>query len=410
MEPAEEQIDVAVIGAGPAGTAAAITLARAGIDVTVFDKATFPRDKTCGDGLTTLALRQLEQLGLDPADVASWIDVSDCFVTSPSGVSIHLPLPPASDGRFAAVTTRLDLDAALVEVARKEGATVVEGAGLTAAREESNAVVLRIGADGGDEREVRARWVVAADGMWSPTRRALGLAEPGYRGEWHAFRQYVGNVGERAATELHVMFEADIVPGYFWSFPLPGRRANIGFGIQRGGKVPVGDMGPLWEDLLARPHIRDLLGPDVTPEAPHRAWPIPARIDTAVTSTPRVLFTGDAVAACDVMTGEGIGQALLTGVRAAESIRDRAVIGDVATHYHRTVTEELVADHRMSQLLVRALQHRKGARAAIRVAGATPWTRRNFARWLFEDSPRGIAFTPSRWHRGALSGPGAYRS
>ena len=410
MEPAEEQIDVAVIGAGPAGTAAAITLARAGIDVTVFDKATFPRDKTCGDGLTTLALRQLEQLGLDPADVASWIDVSDCFVTSPSGVSIHLPRPPASDGRFAAVTTRLDLDAALVEVARKEGATVVEGAGLTAAREESNAVVLRIGADGGDEREVRARWVVAADGMWSPTRRALGLAEPGYRGEWHAFRQYVGNVGERAATELHVMFEADIVPGYFWSFPLPGRRANIGFGIQRGGKVPVGDMGPLWEDLLARPHIRDLLGPDVTPEAPHRAWPIPARVDTAVTSTPRVLFTGDAVAACDVMTGEGIGQALLTGVRAAESIRDRAAVGDVATHYHRTVTEELVADHRMSQLLVRALQHRKGARAAIRVAGATPWTRRNFARWLFEDSPRGIAFTPSRWHRGALSGPGAYRS
>ena len=410
MEPAEEQIDVAVIGAGPAGTAAAITLARAGIDVTVFDKATFPRDKTCGDGLTTLALRQLEQLGLDPADVASWIDVTDCFVTSPSGVSIHLPLPPASDGRFAAVTTRLDLDAALVDLARKEGATVVEGAGLTAAREESNAVVLRIGADGADEREVRARWVVAADGMWSPTRRALGLAEPGYRGEWHAFRQYVGNVGERAATELHVMFEADIVPGYFWSFPLPGRRANIGFGIQRGGKVPVGDMGPLWEDLLARPHIRDLLGPDVTPEAPHRAWPIPARVDTAVTSTPRVLFTGDAVAACDVMTGEGIGQALLTGVRAAESIRDRAVIGDVATHYHRTVTEELVADHRMSQLLVRALQHRKGARAAIRVAGATPWTRRNFARWLFEDSPRGIAFTPSRWHRGALSGPGAYRS
>lgn len=410
MEPAEEQIDVAVIGAGPAGTAAAITLARAGIDVTVFDKATFPRDKTCGDGLTTLALRQLEQLGLDPADVASWIDVSDCFVTSPSGVSIHLPLPPASDGRFAAVTTRLDLDAALVDLARKEGATVVEGAGLTAAREESNAVVLRIGADGADEREVRARWVVAADGMWSPTRRALGLAEPGYRGEWHAFRQYVGNVGERAATELHVMFEADIVPGYFWSFPLPGRRANIGFGIQRGGKVPVGDMGPLWEDLLARPHIRDLLGPDVTPEAPHRAWPIPARVDTAVTSTPRVLFTGDAVAACDVMTGEGIGQALLTGVRAAESIRDRAVIGDVATHYHRTVTEELVADHRMSQLLVRALQHRKGARAAIRVAGATPWTRRNFARWLFEDSPRGIAFTPSRWRRGALSGPGAYRS
>jgi hypothetical protein len=72
------------------------------------------------------------------------------------------------------------------------------------------------------------------------------------------------------------------------------------------------------------------------------------------------------------------------------------------------VDEELLADHRMSALLVRALQHRKGARAAIRVAGATAWTRRNFARWLFEDSPRGLPFTPSRWHRGVLSGPGAY--
>jgi menaquinone-9 beta-reductase len=63
----------------------------------------------------------------------------------------------------------------------------------------------------------------------------------------------------------------------------------------------------------------------------------------------------------------------------------------------------------MSMLLVRALRHRKGARAAVRVAGASAWTRRNFARWLFEDYPRAIAATPRRWHRGVLTGPGAYR-
>jgi len=406
--PAVETLDVAVIGAGPAGTAAAITLARGGIDVTVFDKARFPRDKTCGDGLTTLALRQLEVLGLEPTDVSSWIDVRDCYVTSPSGHTIHLPMPSTAEGRFAAVATRMDLDAALVDLARKEGVRIVEGTAVHEASEDASGVTLTVGESPDDSSPIRARWVIAADGMWSPTRRALGVAELGYRGEWHAFRQYWSNVGQRAASELHVLFEADVLPGYFWSFPLPDRRANVGFGIQRGGKVPVGDMGPVWEDLLDRPHVRDILGPDATPDGPHRAWPIPARVDQAVPATNRTLFVGDAVAACDVMTGEGIGQALLTGRRAADALLDHGIAGDAAARYASAIRHEFDADHRMSVLLVRALKHRKGARAAIRVAGATEWTRRNFARWLFEDSPRGIAFTPSRWRRGALSSPGAY--
>jgi hypothetical protein len=63
----------------------------------------------------------------------------------------------------------------------------------------------------------------------------------------------------------------------------------------------------------------------------------------------------------------------------------------------------------MSTLLIRALRHRKGARTAVRVAGATAWTRRNFARWLFEDYPRAVIATPRRWTRGMFTGPGAYR-
>ena len=169
---------------------------------------------------------------------------------------------------------------------------------------------------------VAARYAVAADGMWSPMRKHLGVAMPGYRGEWHAFRQYFTGVGPRASEELFVWFEPDLLPGYAWSFPLPDGRANVGFGIQRdGGKVArVQDMGPLWPQLLARPHIAEVLGPDARPESPHRAWPIPARVDDIVLATRRTLFVGDAAAATDPMTGEGIGQALLTGVLAAEAI------------------------------------------------------------------------------------------
>ncbi|MDQ2649171.1 MAG: hypothetical protein M3Z03_06425, partial [Actinomycetota bacterium] len=127
-------------------------------------------------------------------------------------------------------------------------------------------------------------------------------------------------------------------------------------------------------------------------------------------TTARALFVGDAAAATDAMTGEGIGQALLTGVLAARSILEGGDAANVTASYRKAVDHALVADHKMSLLLVRALRHRKGARAGVRIAGLTGWTRRNFARWLFEDYPRALIVTPRRWRRGMFTGPGAFRS
>ena len=98
-------VDVVIVGAGPAGCAAAIELRRAGRSVVVLDKATFPRDKCCGDGLTTLALRELESLGLQPAGVPSWIGVDGAWLRSPSGRAVHVPLPDGP-GLYAAVAAR----------------------------------------------------------------------------------------------------------------------------------------------------------------------------------------------------------------------------------------------------------------------------------------------------------------
>jgi flavin-dependent dehydrogenase len=347
----------------------------------------------------------MERLGVDPTALPSWTTVDSAIVSGPEGYAVRFPLPDGP-GTHAAVVRRSELDAALIDLARRAGAKVLDGHAMVGIAEHDDRVVVDVAGVG----EVHARYAVAADGMWSPTRRALGLSVPGYRGEWHAFRAYFRDVSEAAQRDLCVWFEADLLPGYAWSFPVGDGTANFGFGIQRGGKVAVGDMKQVWDDLLARPAIRDVLGPDAVPEARFTAWPIPARVHDMSRTARRTFFVGDAVAATDVMTGEGIGQAILTGMLAAEAIEETGPHGArIATErYAAAVDHHLVADHHVSALLVRAIRHRKGARAAIRVAGLTPWTRRNFARWLFEDYPRAVAGTPSRWHRGVFAGPGAY--
>lgn len=372
----------------------------------IVDKATFPRDKCCGDGLTTLALRELELLGLEPDRVDGWFDVHSAWLRSPTGREIEVPLP--TTGLYAAVAPRRTLDNELVELARRAGAQVHDGHGFSEI-DTDDADHIDVDVDG--LGSVRCRYVIAADGMWSPVRKALGANIEGYRGEWHAFRQYAGNVTGPAAERLIVWFEADLLPGYAWSFPLPGNRANIGFGVLREDGRRVQDMGDLWRDLLARPHVVAALGPDAQLEGRHTAWPIPARIDELSLTSGRVLFVGDAAAATDVMTGEGIGQALLTGRLAAEAIVTGGAMQPetVRDAYERSVEQHLFADHRMSKRLGAVLKHRAGAAAAIRIVAASGrWGRRNFARWMFEDEPRAIATSPRRWHRGFLAQPGAY--
>jgi geranylgeranyl reductase family protein len=403
-------VDLLVVGAGPAGIAAALEARRLGIDPLVVDKAHFPRDKTCGDGLTAAALHQLEDLGLDVRTLPSYAPVSTTVIVSPHGRQVEFPMP--EPGVHAAVVTRRELDDALVQHARAHGVDICEGTGVVDARTDAAHVTVEV--DGG--LTVRARWVIAADGHYSTMRHLIGPAgktvdRPVDLGTWHAFRQYYRGVDDR---RMWVVFEPDLLPGYGWVFPLGGGRANVGFGVLRDRtpltKLPPGkELAALWRSLADRPAMRRALGDDAQPEGTHRSWPIPAHHDPDRLACGRALFVGDAAGVVDAMTGEGIAQALETGALAARAIAHH---GDdataVAREYRDRVAKNLGRDLKIARTLQRVLRSPGGAKRAIALAGLNRWTRRNFARWMFEDYPRALVFTPGRWHRRMFKPDGAY--
>ena len=237
-----------IVGAGPPASPRRVPLAAPGATVVVVDKAAFPRDKCCGDGLTTrraAPARDARPRPDDGAVVAAGRRRRGALARR--AARSRFPLP-ATGGQFAAVARRLDLDAALVDVARAAGRQ-----GARRPRASTGAVAApptaSCSTSTGDRRPVARplrRSPPTACGRRCARRSAL--AEPGYLGEWHAFRQYFAGVDRPGgATGCACGSSADLLPGYAWSFPLPDGRANVGFGIRRatGSADGAGHEGPV---------------------------------------------------------------------------------------------------------------------------------------------------------------------
>ena len=215
---------------------------------------------------------------------------------------------------------------------------------------------------------------------------------------------------------MWVWFEPDLLPGYAWSFPLGDGRVNVGFGVPRDRRSPSAagtgtldgkEIAAVWASLTERLHIASVLGPH-EPDGPTRAWPIPARLGEVELARGRTLLCGDAAAAADPLTGEGIGQALQMGRMAAAAIARGGPPHSVTARYVRAARAEFTLDHRLARGLSRVLAHERLAELSLRAVDCSGWTRRQFARWMFEDYPRAAVATPRRWHRGMATAQGAY--
>ena len=237
--------DLLVVGAGPAGSAAAAWAARSGTDVLLVDAATFPRDKTCGDGLTPRAIGELQKLGLE-----DWLrahTVNQGLRAHGFGQTLLLPWPGGSLPDWGSAVARTELDDHLRTTAIKSGAQAIDGARAVEVRREGDRVAAvvfeRAGQDGPERFEIACRRLVVADGVRSPLGKLLGR-------EWHretvygvAGRSYIDSgMADDPWISSHLELrgeDGEILSGYGWIFPLGNGEVNLGVGTLATLKRPA---------------------------------------------------------------------------------------------------------------------------------------------------------------------------
>jgi geranylgeranyl reductase family protein len=312
----ERSFDAVVVGAGPAGSVAALVLARAGASVALVDKAAFPRDKACGDLVGPRGVQVLADLGLT---VPSAGQGSDLLAVGPSGRASRLPaFPGRSYPGHGVVAPRTGFDGALREAAIAAGAHPVRA--RIAAVEAGPAGSLRtvVGSDG---QRLAAGAVIGADGALSPVARLAGMLRPETALWGFAVRAYLP---AEVPLPLLVLLDAApwrIYPGYGWLFPGADGQANVGIGVGLGSTrrpVPLRDDLARFCALLAR---RGDIRPGVQPGPVMGGW-----LRMGGSGTPpaagNVLLVGDAAGLINPLQGEGIGPAMVSARLAAQAVLD----------------------------------------------------------------------------------------
>ena len=307
--------DVVVVGAGPAGSATAGRLSARGLDVLLLDRADFPRDKTCGDGLTPRALRALSQMGLLAEVAQLGCRIEGYEVVAPSGRSTTAAIT-AQHG--ALVIPRETLDALLVRHALKSGASFESQVSVN--RVEPTPSGIQVHAD--DGRRFQARVAIVATGAATAVLKRSGILRQQPRAVLAA-RAYFEDLQHEAQPTFQLRFDGVPMPGYGWIFPLGSTTANIGVAFMPGRRSATA--GQAFARFTAR--LKPFLNGSRR-VGPVKGYPIRTDFLRAPRVAERTLVVGEAAGLVNPLTGEGIDYALESGNLAAEHLMRIFEIGD----------------------------------------------------------------------------------
>ena len=373
--------DVLVVGAGPAGSAAAATLARGGLDVVLVDALAFPRDKICGDGLIPDAHNALRRLGVLDEVMAIARRPGHVACIGPRGGRIDVP------GTLA-VLERRRLDEVVCRAAVRAGARMhapVRFIGTLEGGAASGAPVIGARLQHGTKtRELRAGWVVLASGAVPQALIAAGVCQRRTPSAV-ALRGYVRNPSfVDRITELEVLWHPRLKPGYGWVFPLPDGVFNVGVGVMHShakghdghsSMATVNLRASLQAFVQVYGPVRELVAGGEWIAEPKGA-PLRCSLEGAQLSRQGLLVTGEAAGSTYAFTGEGIGKALETGILAGEALLEgrRRALPEAAV---RAAYEAAVV----------ALKPRYGVYEKANTVNAHPWLVELLA-WSARRSPR----------------------
>jgi menaquinone-9 beta-reductase len=345
---------IVILGAGPAGTATALKLSQLNIPCVLIDKATFPRDKICGDGISNQCVHVIQKW-LDPSIMTRFaaanhlqIDSWGLQVEGTKGNGFEIPYRPYSDKTkempSGFVCKRRDFDNFLVEEVRRSPLIeFVENVEITHfepifLEENKQGFLLK---DKTNSSQIQTQLVIAADGAQSRFARQIGgieLDNKHYMASVKAY--YKGVTGFHKDNFLEFYFLKDFLPGYFWIFPLPNGEANVGIAIvsEEVSKRKLNLKKCLEEVLETR--FKDRFT-DAELVGKIEGFGLPLGSKKRKLSGDNYILTGDAASLIDPLTGEGIANALLSGVVAAEKAAECLQKNDFSAQILRGYDERI---------------------------------------------------------------------
>lgn len=341
--------DVIVVGGGPSGSSAATFLGMAGKDVLLLDRAKFPREKTCGDGISGKSVHVLQELGItEGIKNVEHLDMYGVTFSSPKGVVVQIPAAKEKEKTPPGYVCRREVFDDLLFQNAKNQATVIEQFNVDELIMENGAMTGVNGTNMATKEKMtfKAKIVVIANGAGSVFTEKLGLKNNKPEHQVSALRAYYEGVeGVTDQIELHFVKEA--LPGYFWIFPLPDKKANVGIGmlvpdIQK-NKI---NMEKVMYDIIEKHPMFAARFKNAKKITEVKRWHLPLgswRPSKAYGNG--FVLVGDCASLIDPFTGEGIGNALISGKIASKIIVEAFEKNDfsetVLSKYHTELYDEV---------------------------------------------------------------------